>query len=173
MRNVEKADLCFDEALNELGWTKEELHLKSQSELAEFRQLLEVKLSNNDVSICFEHATSSKYKLDLSGNASGIVSSYLHAYCYKAWHTVTKTKDEIAKYLKENPDKLLLKSTMYPGNDMVSPYGRDSYISSLNIGTEFSSRGIGSQASIVENTTDIKMDDDGNILVDARVLIYD
>ena len=109
--------------------------------------------------------------IKISGNVSGITSSYITELWYNPWKEVKMTYDEIIKYLVKNKDIKLYKSVRFGIEEVKT--NKIQFFQNIRFGKESTTRGIGSCSSVAVKTVTLKRDRQGNLLVDTSVLIYD
>ena len=145
-------------------------HFQDYKTLKRFETILESSLRKEGIDLSFMPETiTNKYGFHISGNVQGICSNILGKLWRWPWKEFKVTKEELKKYLEENPN--------------ISVYRKGEYYSVVKIekselfkneyGRKFESQGIGSCSSVREMTIELKKDEDGNILLEKNVMIWD
>ena len=166
-KNVDK---IVENVLKEVGITVKNAHFQDYKTLKRFETILESSLRKEGIDLSFMPETiTNKYGFHISGNAQGICSNILGKLWRWPWKEFKVTKEELKKYLEENPN--------------ISVYRKGEYYSVVKIekselfkneyGRKFESQGIGSCSSVREMTIELKKDEDGNILLEKNVMIWD
>ena len=170
--NAQKnADKCCLQVIKELGYTKSNIHLTSYEVERLFREKLERLLRQNNIDVSFDSVVTNDWGIKISGNVSGIASSYITELWYNPWKEVKMTYDEIIKYLVKNKDIKLYKSVRFGIEEVKT--NKIQFFLNIRFGKESTTRGIGSCSSVAVKTVTLKRDRQGNLLVDTSVLIYD
>ena len=166
-KNVDK---IVENALKEVGLTVKNAHLFDYKILKRFESLLEIGLRKEGIDLSFMPETiTNKYGFHISGNVQGICSNILGKLWRWPWKEFKVTKEELKKYLEENP-----KISVYRKGEYYSVVKIDkSELFKNEYGTKFESQGIGSCSSVREMTIELKKDEDGNILLEKNVMIWD
>ena len=165
------ADKLCEQVIKELGYTKNNIHLTTYDVKRIFRDKLERLLRQNNIDVSFDSVITNDWGIKISGNASGIASSYITELWSKPWYEVKMTHDEIVKYLKKNKNIKLYKSVRF-GIEEVKTNKFD-FIKNISFGTKSNTIGIGSCSSVNVETITLKRDKQGNLLIDHSILKYD
>lgn len=166
-KNVDK---IVENALKEVGLTVKNAHLFDYKILKRFESLLEIGLRKEKIDLSFMPETiTNKYGFHISGNPQGICADILGKLWRWPWKEFKVNKEELKKYLEENP--------------RISVYRKGEYYSVVKIdkselfkneyGRKFENQGIGSCASVREMTIELKKDEEGNLLLEKNVMIWD
>ena len=166
-KNVDKiVEVC----LKEVGLTVKNAHLSDYKKLKKFEDLLVTALRKENIDLSFLAKTiTNKYGFNISGNVHGICADILGKLWRWPWKEFKVNKDELKKYLEENP-----KISVYRKGEYYSVVKIDkSELFKNDYGKKFENQGIGSCASVREMTIELKKDEDGNLLIEKNVMIWD
>lgn len=166
-KNVDK---IVENALKEVGLTVKNAHLFDYKILKRFESLLEIGLRKEKIDLSFMPETiTNKYGFHISGNPQGICADILGKLWRWPWKEFKVNKEELKKYLEENP-----KISVYRKGEYYSVVKIDkSELFKNEYGRKFENQGIGSCASVREMTIELKKDDEGNLLLEKNVMIWD
>lgn len=166
-KNVDK---IVENALKEVGLTVKNAHLFDYKILKRFESLLEIGLRKEKIDLSFMPETiTNKYGFHISGNPQGICADILGKLWRWPWKEFKVNKEELKKYLEENP-----KISVYRKGEYYSVVKIDkSELFKNEYGRKFENLGIGSCASVREMTIELKKDDEGNLLLEKNVMIWD
>lgn len=166
-KNVDK---IVENALNEVGLTLKNAYLSDYKTLKRFESILESNLRKENIDLSFmEKTITNKYGFHISGNAQGICADILGKLWRWPWKEFKVTKEELKKYLEENP-----KVSVYRKGEYYSVVKIDkSELFGVNYGKKFTTQGIGSCSSVKEMSIELKKDEDGNILMEKNVFVWD
>ena len=161
-------DKLVIETLKECGLSIDNAHLSDYNKLNEFQTKFRAKLVKNGIDMSFRKVTTNKLGIEISGNYDGITSSVVVFLWSKPWEEVKMTESELEEHI-------LLKN--------IGVYIRDKYFAVKRVskdwalkkqfGTTFRNRGIGSGASIVEESVKLKKDKFGNLYISETTMIWD
>lgn len=163
---TDKCDELFDYNLKKFGYTTDDIRFLNYEDLIEFEKALENSFRRNDLNLSFKEGTS-KYGMQVAGNAGGMSSAYIMQFTTRQWKSVKMTKDEILKAIK-NGAKIYKRGKYFS----VEPMSVDKLLAT-NFGTEFKHHGYGSQSSTSEEGTELRQDKDGNLMVSSYYLVWD
>lgn len=166
-KNVDK---IVENVLKEEGLTVKNAHLQDYKTLKRFESLLEISLRKEKIDLSFMPETiTNKYGFHISGNPQGICADILGKLWRWPWKEFKVNKEELKKYLEENPK--------------ISVYRKGEYYSVVKIdklelfkneyGKKYETQGIGSCSSVREMNIELKKDEEGNILIEKNVFIWD
>ena len=163
-------DKVVEECLKKVGLTVKNAHLSDYKKLKEFENVLERAVRSEKMDLSFQdRVLTDKLYLSVTGNALGIVSEVLKQLWRHPWKEFQVTKEELKKYLKDNP-----KISVYRKGEYYSVVKIDkSELFKTECGKKFENQGIGSCASVREVTIELKKDEYGNILIEKNVMIWD
>ena len=166
-KNVDK---IVENALKEVGLTVKNAHLFDYKILKRFESLLEIGLRKEKIDLSFMPETiTNKYGFHISGNPQGICADILGKLWRWPWKEFKVNKEELKKYLEENP-----KISVYRKGEYYSVIKIDkSELFKNEYGRKFENQGIGSCASVREMTIELKKDEEGNLLLEKNVMIWD
>lgn len=166
-KNVDK---IVENALKEVGLTVKNAHLFDYKILKRFESLLEIGLRKEKIDLSFMPETiTNKYGFHISGNPQGICADILGKLWRWPWKEFKVNKEELKKYLEENP-----KISVYRKGEYYSVVKIDkSELFKNEYGRKFENQGIGSCASVREMTIELKKDEEGNLLLEKNVMIWD
>ena len=166
-KNVDK---IVENVLKEVGLTVKNAHLQDYKTLKRFESLLEISLRKEKIDLSFMPETiTNKYGFHISGNPQGICADILGKLWRWPWKEFKVNKEELKKYLEENPK--------------ISVYRKGEYYSVVIIdklelfkneyGKKYETQGIGSCSSVREMNIELKKDEEGNILIEKNVFVWD
>jgi len=166
-KNVDK---IVENVLKEVGLTVKNAHLQDYKTLKRFESLLEISLRKEKIDLSFMPETiTNKYGFHISGNPQGICADILGKLWRWPWKEFKVNKEELKKYLEENPK--------------ISVYRKGEYYSVVKIdklelfkneyGKKYETQGIGSCSSVREMNIELKKDEEGNILIEKNVFVWD
>lgn len=166
-KNVDK---IVENVLKEVGITVKNAHLQDYKTLKRFESLLEISLRKEKIDLSFMPETiTNKFGFHISGNPQGICADILGKLWRWPWKEFKVTKEELKKYLDENPK--------------ISVYRKGEYYSVVKIdklelfkneyGKKYETQGIGSCSSVREMNIELKKDEEGNILIEKNVFVWD
>ena len=166
-KNVDK---IVETALKEVGLTVKNAHLSDYKTLKRFESVLKGNLRKENIDLSFmEKTITNKYGFNISGNAEGICADILGKLWRGPWKEFQVNKEELKKYLDENSN--------------ISVYRKGEYYSVVKIdkselfkneyGKKFESQGIGSCSSVREMSIELKKDEEGNLLIEKNVFVWD
>lgn len=166
-KNVDK---IVENVLKEVGLTVKNAHLQDYKTLKRFESLLEISLRKEKIDLSFMPETiTNKLGFHISGNPQGICADILGKLWRWPWKEFKVNKEELKKYLEENP-----KISVYRKGEYYSVVKIDkSELFKNEYGRKFENQGIGSCASVREMTIELKKDEDGNLLLEKNVMIWD
>ena len=166
-KNVDK---IVENALKEVGLTVKNAHLYDYKTLKRFENLLECSLRKEGIDLSFMPETiTNKYGFHISGNVQGICADILGKLWRWPWKEFKVTKGELKKYLEDNP-----KISVYRKGEYYSVVKIDkSELFKNEYGRKFENQGVGSCASVREVIIELKKDEEGNILLEKNVMIWD
>lgn len=166
-KNVDK---IVENVLKEVGLTVKNAHLQDYKTLKRFESLLEISLRKEKIDLSFMPETiTNKHGFHISGNPQGICADILGKLWRWPWKEFKVNKEELKKYLEENP-----KISVYRKGEYYSVVKIDkSELFKNEYGRKFENQGIGSCASVKEMTIELKKDEDGNLLLEKNVMIWD
>jgi len=156
-----------DETLAKLGLTMDTAHLAPLK--SKFEDELAWELRAKDLELPFKHIQLPTLNMQVGGNAGGIASVVGYNLWARKWRRVTMTQAEIIDYLKTHPDVGCYEKDRY---GEPHPVNRQRVIDT-EYGSTSRHQGIGSQSSIHETTVELKMDDQGNLMLNKFTLVYD
>ena len=185
-----KAPVIFEKTLKKLGVKPEKAHLLTEDDVLRYedgtvrtyylagarrtthspqwiiRKALEDAFYLADIDLSFMDAMDMKHNIRISGNPGGITTRYMD-YLNSFWKPCKMSKEEITEHLKKKSVNLYMKT-----RDGIKKINKED-ISKFNFGSDYKHTGIGSQASVIQYNTDLKMDQYGNLLIRESVLVYD
>lgn len=157
------------EALKECGMTVDNAHLSDYTKLYEFQTKFKTKLITNGIDLSFKKVTTNKLGIEISGNTEGITSSVVMFLWCRPWEEVELTRPELEEYLNQNK---YIDVYMQDRYFAVKKCSRG-WVLQTNFGTTYKNRGIGSAASIAENSVKLKKDKFGNLFISQSTMIWD
>lgn len=168
---MSKADEIMDiliDTLAQSGYKIEDVHLINYDTWKGIEKDMENNLRSKGLDLSYDSDYSEKYDIKLSGNASGIISSF--RYFYKkhpqfGWKETT-IKDSDLESVKE-----FYEEDRYGYANKISKERFIDLISSRR--NETRHIGIGSQASVQVTTITVYADTKNNLMYDRTTLIYD
>lgn len=165
---VQKADEVFLKTLEETGITMENAHLQLEKTRSLFQKTLERELGQNGVDLSFMSAES-PLAGKIGGNACGIASDYCCAVFTRPWEKVCMTPSEIKKHFAICKNAKAYQGTRYGG---VIQIEKDE-LANISFGTTYRNQGIGSCALMIEESTTLYTDKEGNLMADHSTLVWD
>ena len=161
-----KVEHLAEEVLNDLELSVEDCHRDLNCNTV-FRKDFESALRRNDVDLSFTYVvTPSGFKV--GGNALGISWDMMYALFDHCYNEVEMTSEQLTTVLKNPGDIRCFKT--YRGEVLrVKPES----LLTVMPGTETTYHGIGSASSVKEHKTVVRMDAEGDILVDSYTLTRD
>lgn len=160
------ADNVLDNVLHIFDANIDNVHLKVKRR--DFREVLEKELSKNFIDVSFTSTITNKYKIKISGNVSGIVSSYIYVLYIEAWKEQKFTDKTLKEHIKKKGIKVF-KTDKY--GELV-PMIKENILKSF-VGTQTQHMGYGSHASVNLTKSVIKVDKYNNLLLDRWVEVWD
>lgn len=166
------ADQSYREALEEVGLTQDNAHLMTEQQFDKFGRILESKIYKANADLSFQQKTMTKMGVGISGNATGIASSYRfgdQAPINRAWEEVKMTPNEIREHLKKHKNAGVYEEARYGGVKQ----GNIERLLATKLGSSYSNHGIGSQASTTQLVVKLYKDKKGNLKLSKHALTWD
>lgn len=168
---MSKADEIMDvliDTLAQSGYKIEDIHLINYDTWKGIEKDMESSLRSKGLDLSYDSDYSEKYDIKLSGNASGIISSF--RYFYKR-HPQFGWKETTIKGSDLESVKEFYEEDRYGYANKISKERFMSLIDSRR--NETRHIGIGSQSSIQVTTVTVYTDTKNNLMYDRTTLIYD
>ena len=168
---MSKADEIMDvliDTLEQSGYKIEDIHLINYNTWKGIERDMERALRSKSLDLSYDSDYSEKYDINLSGNASGIISRF--RYFYKkhpqyGWHEAKINESDIESA------KEFYEEDRYGYAKKISKERFISLVSTQK--SESKHIGIGSQASINITTVTVYADNQNNLMFDKTTLVYD
>ena len=168
---MSKADEIMDvliDTLEQSGYKIEDIHLINYNTWKGIERDMERALRSKSLDLSYDSDYSEKYDINLSGNASGIISMF--RYFYKkhpqyGWHEAKINESDIESA------KEFYEEDRYGYAKKISKERFISLVSTQK--SESKHIGIGSQASINITTVTVYADNQNNLMFDKTTLVYD
>ena len=185
------ADKVFDNVLKDLCLNFNTAHLLSEDDIIKkdgkvlsryyagikrnvtapesvFIEYMENALRKQGIDLSYMSALSSKYGIELQGNAGAMAWQYKYLLFDNQWQDFETTPQELYNYLKTHKNIRVMQSSHY-GNKVINK----EVLLKTKFGTTSQNRGIGSQSSVALTSVKLKTDKFGNLLLKESLEIWD
>ena len=164
-----KAVRLIEKTIRENGYRIDQIHLLNYTKYNALREKMKRTLRDNNVDLSFKTGISKIHNIEVCGNADGILTDYYFHYIKKHWEEQVMDKATLECFLKKHPKSKIYMEDKFGHVDETTK----EELMETTFGKTFTTMGIGSCASTIEESVKLYKDKRNNLKISRFCMKWD